>query len=159
MVLAEIGHQELARSMKNNIFSLAWGTVAQGDEWDVPPPVDLSAESLIAEVGRTKELVKEYVVQDENGAIEVGNQKWNISTTPTKYLYLKFVFSQSQNSGDDIYQAGLFINTVPVPGKENETYLLPSDVQEPGKMLFIENMRVIHRNDVTKEIFEYIITF
>jgi len=157
MVLTEIGHVDIATNMKNYTYWLAWGAVPE--PWDAPPVENLELTQLEQEVGRVKEAFKEFVKPDENGAIEVNNQSWTISTEPTKFIYLKFIFEPEYNSNDTIYQLGLFSNTVPSAGNEDKIYLLPSEISDTGKLMFIENIMVINRNDATKNIFEYIIAF
>jgi len=160
MILVESGHKKLAVEMFDEDFRLAWGTLPSGDGWsDNPPPEDLNSTELIAEVGRIKPQVKEYVLPDDSGVIEIDGVKWAISSSETKFIYLKFVFEQTHNSSDSIYQLGIFTNTVPVAGSESEDYLQPSDIDDIGKLILMENQPVVFRNSATREIFEYVIAF
>ncbi len=160
MVLTETGHISLAEVMFAKEFWLAWGDVPDGQEWlDTPPTEDTSSIELLAEVGRIKNLVKEYVILDENGVIEVDNLTWTISASRTKYIYLKFTFDQTQNSTDEIYQLGLFTDVVPSVGHEADEYLQPTNIDDEGNILLIENQPVLFRNSATRETYEYIITF
>lgn len=160
MVLTEVGHKTLAESMFAKEFFLAWGDLPIGTEWDrTPPTEDINADRLIQEVGRVKALVKEYVVPNDSGVINVDGLKWAISGIPTKYIYLKFEFEQTMNSDSAIYQLGLFTDVVPVAGKELETYLLPGDIDFEGNILLTENQAVVYRNSATREVFEFVITF
>lgn len=160
MVLTEVGHIALAEAMFDEEYFLAWGTVPVEQDWGNTPVVEeLLDTTLIQEVGRIKALAKQYVVIDNDGVIEVDGVKWSVSATPTKYVYLKFSFDQTMNSADSIYQLGLFVGTVAIIGKEAELYLQPSDIQETGKMLLLENQPVLYRNTATKETYEYVITY
>ena len=124
MVLTEVGHVALAEAMFDEEYFFAWGTVPIEQDWgNTPPTEELLDTLLIQEVGRIKQLAKQYVEIDNAGVIEVDGVKWSISATPTKYVYLKFTFDQTMNSADSIYQVGIFTNTVPIVGKEAEQYL------------------------------------
>ena len=160
MVLTEVGHIKLSEAMSQNEFRLAWGTLPQGEEWgSTPPPEDLNSTILSQEVGRIKSQVHEYVIPDSNGVIEVDGIKWSISTTPTKYLYLKFQFDQTRNSSDFIYQLGLFTDTVVQAGDEGLEYVQPSSIVDFGKLILMENQPILVRNSATKEAYEFVITF
>jgi len=160
MILVERGHIKLATEMYDEDFRLGWGTLPTGEEWgNSPEAEDLDSTTLIAEVGRIKSQTKNYVLPDDNGIIEIDGIKWSISTEPTKYVYLKFVFEQDMNSSDTIYQLGIFTDTVPAAGKETEDYLLPNEIDGTGELLLLENQPAVYRNSATREIFEYVITF
>jgi len=160
MVLTEVGHTTLAEAMFPKDYFLAWGDLPLGSEWNrVPPTEDILADKLIEEVGRIKFQAKEYVVPDDAGVINVDGIKWAVSATPSKYVYLKFQFEQTMNPESAIYQLGLFSDVVPVAGKEEETYLLPGDMDDEGKVVLIENQAVVYRNSATREVFEFVITY
>jgi len=160
MVLTEIGHVTLAEAMFAKDYWLAWSDVPDGSEWaGTPPAEDTSAINLLSEVGRIKNLVKEYVVLDEAGIIEVDNLKWTVSGIRTKYIYLKFTFDQTHNSTDEIYQLGLFTDVVPSPGFETEEYIQPVNLDDEGNLILVENQPVLYRNSATRETYEYVITF
>lgn len=160
MILVEAGHVKLAEEMFDEDFRLGWGSLPAGDGWaDAPLPEDLNSTELILEVGRITSQVKEYVVPDNNGVIDVDGISWSISATPTKFVYLKFVFEQTMNSTDSIYQLGIFTNTIPTAGNEAEAYLQPASIDDVGKLILLENQPVTFRNSATREIFEYVITF
>jgi hypothetical protein len=160
MILVEKGHIKLAKEMFDEDFRLGWGTLPTADEWgNNPPAEDLDATELVAEVGRIKTQTKNYVLPDDNGLIEIDGIKWAVSTEPTKYVYMKFVFEQDMNSADTIYQLGIFSDTVPEAGKETEDYLLPTEIDNVGELLLLENQPAVYRNSATREIFEYVITF
>lgn len=157
MLLTNSGHTDIAKKMFDYTYWLAWGTTS--NPWDYPPPEDVNATQLEAEVGRVKEQVKVYVTPSDDGVIEFNNQKWAIVQEPTKYIYLKFMFDTWMNSDADIYQLGIFVDTIPNEDKKDSNFLIPKDIAYPGKLMFIENVEVIKRNDVKREIFEYIIAF
>jgi len=160
MVLTEIGHISLAEMMYSKEFWLAWGTLADDMKWAGDPITeDINSQELFEEVGRIKNLVKEYVVLDSNGIIEIDNLKWTISNTRTKYIYLKFTFDQNHNSTDEIFQLGIFTDTVPSAGFENENYLQPSNIDDIGNLLELENQPILYRNSATRETYEFVITF
>jgi hypothetical protein len=146
--------------MYSKEFWLAWGTLADDMKWAGDPITeDINSQELFEEVGRIKNLVKEYVVLDSNGIIEIDNLKWTISNTRTKYIYLKFTFDQNHNSTDEIFQLGIFTDTVPSAGFENENYLQPSNIDDIGNLLELENQPILYRNSATRETYEFVITF
>jgi len=160
MVLTETGHVTLAESMFSKEFWLAWGTVPELQKWGGTPPAEnIEDFELLGEVGRVKNLVKEYVILDSNGVIEVDNLKWTISNIRTKYIYLKFTFDQTQNSTDEIFQLGLFTDVVPSAGFETEDYIQPVNLDDKGNLILTENQPVLYRNSATRETYEYVITF
>lgn len=160
MILVEAGHVKLAEEMFDEDFRLGWGSLPQGDGWaDAPLPEDLFSSQLILEVGRIVSQIKEYVIPDNEGVLLIDGINWSISTTPTKFVYLKFVFEQAMNSSDSIYQLGIFTNTIPTSGSEAEDYLQPANIDDVGKLILLENQPVTFRNSATREIFEYVITF
>lgn len=160
MILVEAGHVKLAVEMFDEDFRLGWGSLPQGDGWaDAPLPEDLNSTQLILEVGRIVSQVKEYVVPDNLGVIVIDGINWSISPTPTKFVYLKFVFEQTHNSNDSIYQLGIFTNTVPAVGFEADDYIQPAGMDDVGELVLLENQPVTFRNSATREIFEYVITF
>ncbi len=160
MLLTETGHVKLATEMFDEDYRLGWGTLPLADEWGQNPiPEDLNSIIIISEVGRIKSQVKTFVYPLSTGIIDVDGIKWEVSPTPTKFIYLKFVFQQTMNSGDDIFQVGVFTNTVPAVGFEAAEYLQPSQILETGNLVLLENQPVVYRNDATKEIFEFVLTF
>jgi len=160
MILTELGHVQLAESMFVNDFRLAWGTLPSGDGWnDTPDPENVNTTDLTQEVGRIKSQVREYVVPDTNGVIEVDGVKWTISTTPTKYIYLKYKFSQTHNSSDFIYQLGIFTQTEVVTGDEALEYIQPAQIVNKGNLILLENQPTLIRNSATKEAYQFVITF
>jgi hypothetical protein len=160
MVLTESGHVQLAKSMFNEDFRFAWGTLDSDEEWgNNPPPEDINDTQLKIEVGRIKSQVKEYVIPDEDGVIEVDNMKWSISESPTKYIYLKFVFDQSHNANDTIYQLGIFTNTVPEPDNVDDEYLQPSQIADFGDLIYLRNQPALVRNSATRESYEFVIVY
>jgi len=160
MILSETGHVALSESMYSKNYMLAWGTLPEDQEWTTNPPSEDPAKTILEdEVGRIKPLAKEYVYLDNAGVLEIGGQKWTISDVPTKYIYFKFTFDQLNNSSDKIYQLGLFTDTVPVDASASEDYLLPNQIDDPGKLVMYENQVVLYRNTATRETYEYVITF
>lgn len=71
----------------------------------------LMIDSLINEVVRRIATVQEYVIPDENGGIDVGGVKWQISNQPTRHIYLSFVWNEEDLSGYSLNQIALFTNT------------------------------------------------
>ena len=157
MILTDDGHIVLAEAMYAKDFYLTWGTLDSG-QWTTPPREDNTIHNIIKPVGTIKAEVKEFVNLDVNGSIETDSAKWSISGTPTRYLYLKFMFRQDNNPDDIIYQLGIHYN--PQFSVDPTTiFHNKDDVTDWGKLLLTENVAPIYRNNSTKEHFEYVITF
>ncbi len=164
MIMVEKGHVALAESVYNETFHLAWGKLPADypSPWqleDNPPAPDDAAEALLLEIGRRLSTVKSYAMEDANGDIVANGTKWSKTNTPTRHVYLQFKFDADDASEEIIRQLGIFIGTIPSAGNEQKHYLLPSDIETGGTLFMAENVKPIARNNATREMFEYIITF
>lgn len=158
MKLTETARVQLAQQFYSKTLWLAWGT--SNTNWnDNPPAETVTATELLNEVGRRKVLQKNYVRPNATGAIETQAGNWEISTTPTKHVYLRVVYGFTDAPTSTICQFGLFDGVEPQPGQENSNYLLPAQVKTRGNLLTIENIKNIYRNNQQKEVHEIILTF
>ncbi len=163
MKLTEIGHVRLAEFLESETYWLAWG---EADNEMENVPESPGTTKLLTEVGRTQELFCGFVIPDENGAIEVGGQKWSPTdpiTTPSKFLYLKFEFLEANNSDKVIKQLALYTGTGhdATAGDFLDTQVGGTDELKRNDGTFFEYMNIadITRNDSTKEVFDMILTF
>lgn len=131
------------------------------DAWtDTPPAANPKHTKLYNEVGRRKAVTKRYVVPNANGDIDTGDgNRYSYSDTPTRWVYLQVAYALTDAADQTIYQLGVFVGTVPVAGQENNNYLLPNQVQDPGTLFSLSNISPIYRNAATREIREIVITF
>lgn len=158
MILTDSGHIALAIAMKSKKFYLGWGTLDSGFWTDTPPREDATDKTLKKPVGIVATENISYVKPSTTGTIETDNAKWEVSADPTKYLYMKFRFTQTQNADSVIYQLGIFSDTT-FSANPTDQYHLATDVADWGNLVMYENISPIHRNSTTKENFEFVITF
>jgi hypothetical protein len=153
------GRTVIATAIKARTAHMAWGSGNTG--WgSTPPDPSVSDTALVAEVGRRKASQVEYVVADANGAIEVPQGKYSITSTPTVSLYFKFFFDFADGVGSTIRERAIFIDTVAASGvPAGQMYLLPNQVQSPGTLLVIERNAPIVREVTTRQLFEFVVTF
>jgi len=79
---------------------------------------------------------------------------------PTRNVYMQFKFDALDAMDKDVYQIGLFINTVrtaATPAAQH--YLAPSEIEDPGLLYMIENIEPFPRTPGKREIFEYVVVF
>ena len=146
MILTTAGRTALAESLEDEIIHLAWGS--QGNDpipWadpSNPTNFTLGDKRLNLELGRRVATDRGYAVEDPNGTIEANGLIWSISETPTNYLYLKFAFRQGDSSDGDIYQLGLFLNTVLNPDLPALRFQLnnPAGYSSGSTELVIDNL-------------------
>ena len=161
MKLTEKGHITVCENMQVETFWLAWGTHTA--ELNGVAEI-LDSTDLKDEVGRTKETYKDFVTPDGAGDIEVAGQKWSISVTPTKYMYLKFTFPQDQNTTETIRQMALFTDVQLSTGSEAVTYIDTSvdklsNMDDIGNIFETRNQIDLVRDSTTSEKYDIIITF
>ena len=148
----------VAQAVKSAGVWAAWGN---GDvAWDtvaVPEPV--AATALVAEVGRRRASVIEFVVADAAGDIVVPQGTFSISATPTNTLYIRTNFDSADAVGEDIREAAVLIGATLVEGLPvGQTYFLPADVATPGTMLILERFAKITRTADFSVSLEFVLT-
>ncbi|MBF0525333.1 MAG: hypothetical protein HQK56_09580 [Deltaproteobacteria bacterium] len=83
-----------------------------------------------------------------------------VTLTPTKFVYVKFVFEPTEETGSIIHQLGIFFDTVRangVPG--GQAHLVPAEVSDPGFCYMVENIVPFERVVGKSESFEYIFPY
>jgi hypothetical protein len=157
--MTESGRAALALAVKNQTIHLAWGT---GDsDWDdgMPAP-DTNATALENEIGRVYAYAALFVRPDEEGEIILpDNNRYSISATPTRHLYLNFKFGFSDGVGSSIREMGVFIgaavkSTVP-PGT---SYLVPDDLESPGILFQLEHREALLRKASERVEMQWVIS-
>lgn len=158
-ILVAAGRATYQAAIKNRPIHLAWGS---GDEsWGSTPPEEtLSSTALLNEVGRREALQVEFVTPDPAGVIEVPEGNFSISSTPTRYLFLDFHFAFADAATTVIREAAVFVDTVRAVGvSPSKAYLLPSEVDNPGRILVLEHLNpAVIRSPAVRERFQYVIT-
>ena len=122
--------------------------IGRGDPaWDavaVDPPSD--ATELVDEVGR-RVATCIFVTEQVGGEFLVHGKEY----TPAEFgisnkLYIVADFDNADAVGDDIREAGVFVDTVKVGGLPGgQTYFEPADLASPGYLLLLDRFTAIAR--------------
>ncbi len=168
-ILTTSGRTGIAKSIAAQAIHFAWGTGGAG--WGSPPPAEnVAASALANEVGRRVATSVQYVVPDNGGDVIVPvfndtsggsvERRFAVSLTPTNHLYMRFNFDFSDASASTIREVAIFVGTVVQAGlPAGQKYFIPSEVQDPGTLLALENLReVIQRSPNSRQSFEFVLT-
>lgn len=145
------GRAGIARSLKNSSLFIAWGRGDEtwtGDEKQIEDP---TRTELFREIGRRIVDDVQFVVGNDEGELVTPTGRWNISEEPTNNLYITTEFDFSDGNGYTIREFGLFLNTV--TGQElpaGQKYFLPTEIDDPGELLMLENSVPIIRTGDTR---------
>lgn len=181
-ILVEAGRAAVATAIMNQTIHCAWG--AGDPSWGASRPTEpASATGLVKEIGRRVVTQKSYVVLDPSGSIVVPGNRFEFTTTPTKFLYLRFAFDFKDASVDPnaagtnptIRELGVFINTVPAasqPAGQDvfnpnfPDYLMAAaapavqaEFTSPGQLLVLEYIDKLTRAETIRQQFEFVIQF
>ncbi len=157
-ILTDSGRKAIALAVASQPIHLAWGNGLVA--WDTTPPTEATnITALVSEVGRREVTQWLYVSPAVNGTISVDSGTYEISETPTKYLYLRFAFDKADSPTQTIRELGVFIGTVLNEGVPSASYILPNQIADPGKLLVIEYMSAIIRSSNIRQQFEFVIQF
>ena len=158
-ILTTSGRIAIAAAIRARTAHLAWGS--GNTAWgNTPPEPPANSTALLAEVGRRKATLVDYCAPATNGAISVPEGKYDISGNPTNNLYFKFHFEFSEAVGSTIREQAIFLDTLLGDGvPSGKTYLLPSEIDDPGTLLVIERRAPIIREITTRQLFEFVVTF
>lgn len=135
----------VARALKTAGVWVAWGN---GDpDWDTTPVAEPSnATALVSELGRRQASTIDYVVPDVGGTIVVPQGTFSVSSTPTDTVYVRCNFSNSEEVGESIREAAVFVGTTLQSGlPPGQDYFPPADVLSHGTMLLLERFAKIDR--------------
>lgn len=157
-ILTLSGRVVIAESIAAQPIHLAWG-LGNGS-WITPPSEDAEATALINEIGRRTATQVQYVVPDENGAIVLPSGNFTVSTPATNHLFISTQFDFTDASSAIVREIGVFVGTVMVTGLPGgTTYFVPANIDEPGRLLHVENIEPIYRSTAIREKFEIVISF
>jgi hypothetical protein len=158
-ILTNSGRVVMAKAVAAQAIHMAWGTGSAG--WDATP-VAVTPEStgLVNEVGRRLVTSVQYVTPNENGSIVVPNGKFNLSGTPTRYLFLRFSFDFTDAPTSDIREVAVFVGTTTDPALPGgQMYFAPSDIVDPGIQLLADRVNKFTRSPSVRQAFEFVATF
>lgn len=157
-VLTRSGRTAIAAAIKARpALHMAWGS---GDPaWgNTPPSPSNDATALVAEIARRKATLVEFCTPAGNGSIQVPEGRFNITATPSPYLYFKFAFEFEDAPSATIREVAVFMDTVTEAGvPAGQFYLLPADIDDPGIMLVVERRAPIVRSSTTRQVFEFVL--
>lgn len=107
-----------------------------------PDPPDYNATGLIHEVGRKKLTRSFFVEEDDDGEIDMpGGRHYSQSATPTRNIYLQFIFNYGEGIEKIIREVGVFIDTQTksdLPSKQ--TYFTPEEITRSGTLIMLEHL-------------------
>lgn len=159
-ILTTSGRVAIANAITSLPLHFAWGT--GNDSWVTPPAESSVATGLLAEIGRRTATQWAYVVPDVDGAIEVTTGKFSLSPggAKTNHIWVVGNFDFNEASGSVIREVAVFSDTEIVSGLPGgQMYFTPSQIADPGLMLYLENITPIFRSPAIQENFEAVITF
>jgi hypothetical protein len=148
----------VAQALKAAGVWVAWGN---GDSaWDAVPVAEpIGATALVAERGRRRASVIDYVVPDVAGTIVLPQGTFSISPTPTNQLYVRCNFNATEEVGQAIREAAVFIGTTLVGGLPvGQDYFVPANIATPGTMLILERFAKITRTSSFSVSLEFVLT-
>ncbi|EAM6792309.1 hypothetical protein E0G74_00945 [Salmonella enterica] len=159
-ILTESGRAAVATAIMAQPIHLAWGS---GDpSWDNLPsgqPENAGTTALVAELGRRTAVPPSYCIPKTGGSIVVSQGQFEFSTTPTKYLYLRFAFDFKDAAQATIRELGVFVGSKVVASPKVANYYEPSEVTDPGQLLVLENINRLVRSQQIQQQFEFVIQF
>ena len=159
-ILTKSGRVAIASAISKLPLHFAWGT---GDGvWIDPPAEDVDASSLMAEVGRRAATQWLFVVPDVDGDIVVSTGSFSASpgNAPTSHLFIEANFAFTDASGAAIREVAVFSDTDVIAGlPSGQKYFTPAEVEDPGIMIYVENITPIFRSPAIQENFRTVITF
>ena len=145
------GRAGMAKSVKNSPLHIAWGTGSS--EWTSSEKVteDPEQTELFREVGRRVVDDVQFVVADDQGLIVTNTGRWTISNEATNNLLVMTEFEESDADGYTIREFGLFLNTVVQSELPlGQRYFLPTEIEDPGELLMLENRVPLIRTGDTR---------
>lgn len=159
-ILTNSGRVAIANAITSLPLHFAWG--AGDGTWLTPPSESPAATALVAEIGRRTVTSWAYVVPNPSGPISVTTGTFSLSpgNAPTRHVWLKADFSFTDAPSAVIRELAVFSDTTLVSGLPGgQAYFAPSEVQDPGHLLYLENIVPIFRSPLTQENFEAVISF
>lgn len=143
--------------------------INDGDSADVVAEAVRAIIQAQADFGATRNTNKVTVTNATKGTsvdAEDHNTGFTILVTqqgslcPTKNLYIAFRFDADDAYDKEIYQIGIFLNTITNPLlPAGQMYFTPAQVTNSGMLYMVENLEPFPRAAGKREIFEYVITY
>lgn len=162
LTMTQRGSQVVASLFKGHSdIYCAIGKMPNGQsEWVSPPPDDVTALSLLNEIGRRRITSSNYVVEDPLGLIGVDNKYYTVTLSPTNLVYLKFSFDAGNAANERVLQIGIFTEvTKKVAVPQGQNYLIPSEIENAGNLFFIMNIAPVVVDPLRKFTVDAVIRF
>ena len=141
------------------------GSIAAGAqvsvEYFVTRPTEATSSAALAnEVGRRIATQVDFCTPNNaSGSIVVPTGRFDVSSTPTNNLYMRFVYDFADAAGEVIREQAVYIDTVTDASlPSGQTYFDATDVTTQGTLLVIQHSPAITRLSSTRETFEFVIT-
>lgn len=115
--------------------------------------------ALVSEVGRRQASSVEFVNPDPAGNINTpGGDRWSVSVTPTRYLYVQVLFDYLEAQTETIREVGIFVDSTRKAGvPQGQLYLTPEEVDQPGYLLLLDRFAGIARSPSSRQGFSYVL--
>jgi len=148
----------VAQAIKTAGVWVAWGNGSTS--WDsAPVEAPTTATALVAESGRRRASLIQFVQSDPAGSIIVPQGSFSVSSVPTSTLYVRCNFANTDAVGQAIREGGVFIGTTLQPSVPvGQDYFAPSDLLDPGVMLLLERFAKITRTADFSVSLEFVMT-
>jgi hypothetical protein len=160
ITLVNDGRISFAVGFLNETLHLAWGSGVA--DWDDPaifpagPPTPTAPDTALEnEIGRRVVTIGTYVEPDAGGEIVFPDMRFAISTTPTRRIYIRTTFLKTEEPTVTIREVGLFMGT---ESSSSDDYLLPGDIDDPGRLVILYRFAGIARSPSRRESFEFVLT-
>lgn len=111
--------------------------------WETTPQeIDYEATALVNELGRKKVTRSFFVNEDDDGEIEMpGGRRYSYSDTPTRHIYMNYMFNYGEGVAETIREVGVFIDTQIKAGiPSTQTYFTPDEIANPGTLILLEHL-------------------
>ena len=146
IVIPESGWATIVSMLISGNLAIAIG---RGEEtWDADLPVPSpTSEALHDPIGVARARYQHFVKPLDNGSIEASDgTRWEISETPTRYLYVTVVLDYDDAADETIREYALYLNpkfeSAVAPGQE---YVPLNQVTDIGQLIGIKNIHPINR--------------
>lgn len=124
------------------------------------PPEPIERTELLDEVGRRVVDEVHFVREHPEGEISVPTGRYRVCEQPSNHLFVRVRFDFEDAANAVVREQGLFVGSVTDPGLPlGQKFFTPSEVQEPGILLVLQNSVPIVRQPSTRETFEFVVTF
>lgn len=167
-MLTDAGRAAMLKAIKDQSIYLGLGT-GESNWGDSPPTETPEATALKNEVGRRVLTRALFVTPSDSGTIEVPltqgstgevtTQKYALSESPTRHLYLEFALDFADAAGQTIRELGVFIGCVKNASvASDKKFLTPSEFSDPGLLFQLEHREPIVRKIDTRDTISWVIS-